>query len=84
MVISGLQSISPEQVDLYMRIEEDNIFICNLCEKRFPQNKSNCKRHVLLVHSEASSANCTLCGKTYRTEQSMKSHMRQTHGVYSK
>ena len=83
MPVSGLHVISPEQVELYMS-NVGGIFTCELCGKRFPQNKSNCKRHILFLHTATSQADCPQCGKTYRTEQSMKSHMRQTHGVYSK
>jgi len=75
--------VIPEQVEEYIRFE-GGTFYCTLCSKSFPQHKSNCKRHILLVHSEpASVARCPQCNKTYRTEQSMKSHMRQTHGIYS-
>eukprot|EP00092_Neocalanus_flemingeri_P036356 GFUD01039579.1.p1 GENE.GFUD01039579.1~~GFUD01039579.1.p1 ORF type:complete len:351 (-),score=74.05 GFUD01039579.1:311-1363(-) len=75
--------VNPAQVEDYIRFEAGTYY-CTLCVKEFPQHKSNCKRHILLVHCEQPSfARCPQCNKTYRTEQSMKSHMRQTHGIYS-
>jgi len=72
--------VNPAQVESFIRFEEGSYF-CSLCGKQFVQNKSNCKRHILIVHCEAGAATCPLCYKLYRTDQSMKAHMRQTHGI---
>ena len=77
------QYVNPAQVEEYIRFQEGS-FICTICGKDFPQHKSNCKRHIILVHANpAEETKCPICHKTYRTEQSMKSHMRQTHGIYA-
>jgi len=78
----GNFNVSPSQVDEFIRFQDGN-YICTICGKDFPQHKSNCKRHIILVHTDqADETSCPVCNKTYKTEQSMKSHMRQSHGIY--
>jgi len=78
----GHFNVSPSRVDEFIRLQDGN-YNCTICGKDFPQHKSNCKRHIILVHTDqADETTCPVCNKTYKTEQSMKSHMRQSHGIY--
>jgi len=72
--------LNPADVESFIIFEGGN-YCCVLCGKHFVQNKSNCKRHILIVHCESGPATCPQCHKIYRTDQSMKAHMRQTHGI---
>jgi len=78
----GLFNVSSSRVEECIRFQ-DGSYVCTICGKEFPQHKANCKRHIILVHTDqADETRCPVCNKTYKTEQSMKSHMRQSHGIY--
>jgi len=58
--------------------------VCTLCGKDFIQ-KSDAKRHIIAKHSGIQQqVACSICCKTFKNQQTVKSHMRQTHGYYSK
>jgi len=73
-------TVNPREVESFIVHERGN-YICSLCGKHFVQNKSNCKRHILIVHCESGPAVCPECNRVYRTDQSMKAHMRHSHGI---
>jgi len=72
--------VNPADVESFIIFEGGN-YCCALCGKHFVQNKSNCKRHILIVHCESGPVTCPQCLRSYRTDQSMKAHMRQAHGI---
>jgi len=60
-------------------------FTCGLCGKCFGLNKHHCRRHIKNFHNLAVTVlRCDVCMKTYKNNDSLKNHLRITHGVYKK
>ena len=59
-------------------------YTCALCGRSFGSDKSHCKRHIKNVHSKTTTAMaCDFCQKSYKNYDTLKTHQRATHGVYS-
>ena len=60
-------------------------FTCALCGKGFGVNKHHCRRHIKNFHNLAVTVlRCDVCMKTYKNNDSLKNHLRITHGIYKK
>ena len=54
-------------------------FSCSLCSLRYEEISSR-NRHMKMYHNDTNPIlNCTLCEKTFKTVQGIKSHTRQVH-----
>ena len=71
-IVTG-QLADASEAEIYIQADQMGLFSCALCSKSFGENKSNCKRHIVLVHCEKNqSAVCPLCHKNFSNTQSLK------------
>ena len=62
------------------RVHEERKFHCTVCERKF-SSKSNLKRHIDCVHTEAEHLRypCDVCDKTFSTKGNLKHHYEKAH-----
>jgi len=68
-----------------IRVYDDGSAECLMCGKKFGR-KDSCARHIAHVHGDSvnpETCSCSFCGKIFKNLQSLKTHMRVLHSIYS-
>jgi len=52
---------------------------CPYCDKQMMRR--NLQRHILVKHTHLQPSICQICQKTFKSDYSMKEHLRKSHGV---
>jgi len=67
-----------QKVTEYLGKNENGDYICNICGKVGGKNIRNMKNHIE-THLEGLSFSCSVCGKNFRSRNSLNSHKTQNH-----
>jgi len=66
----------------YVLVKPNGVISCSFCGKDFIQ-KSDCKRHFLAKHTTQEKVACPHCMKSFKNKESLGSHVRSVHSIYS-
>ena len=67
-----------QKVTEHLRKNENGDYTCNLCGKTGGKNIRNMKNHIE-THMEGISFSCSICGKQFRSRNSMNNHKTVFH-----
>ena len=73
---SKLVKTDKDLIDTWSNPYVDLVFVCKICRKTQP-HRCNWKRHFL-SHSQDRKFNCQHCGKKFKTNDNLKTHL-NTH-----
>ena len=54
-------------------------YICNVCHKKFKQDKRNARVHIEAKHLENYQVSCSLCGFVSKSRDSLRKHVKSYH-----
>lgn len=70
------------QIASMMERGDDHVWTCKVCGKKATKGgKPDMRDHIEANHVEGISHPCTICGKTYKTRNSLKSHKSTSHRI---
>ena len=54
-------------------------YICNVCHKKFKQDKRNARVHIEAKHLQNYQVSCNLCGFVSKSRDSLRKHVKSYH-----
>ena len=58
--------------------DEGKVYTCEICNSEF-KDRSNLKKHILVVHEGIKPFECSLCGSCFSQKSKMKKHIAAVH-----